>query len=280
VKKSFEHGYLLDAIFALSSTHIAIESSDSDHAKVYSASALTYQNSSVSAMSVELAHISPDNCSSLALCSVLNLICTFVMPYTTCLDRQAKEPSSEILLRVANSLDGIGALMQHHHSMETKDNRLSIFANSAHPHPYAGMNNHLDLLNTLRKQIVFKVSPRSPLFQVYLDTVDDMERILRLSNGRSSFASIACMRGPFLQALKCGEGPAVAITMCWAVLLYLVDGTWWTMYVAKNMIEDLGISACKDRAEWETTISWCRSQVTSNPASARTGAVRLQDGHC
>jgi hypothetical protein len=50
------------------------------------------------------------------------------------------------------------------------------------------------------------------------------------------------------------------------------------MYVAKNMIEDLGISACKDRAEWETTISWCRSQVTSNPASARIGAARLQDG--
>jgi hypothetical protein len=81
VQEALQQEFLMDALLALTSLHMATELPVmNEEREVYLSDALQYQSSAVPAFRAALENISPTNCDTLFACSVIMMACTVVFP--------------------------------------------------------------------------------------------------------------------------------------------------------------------------------------------------------
>jgi hypothetical protein len=119
-REAFQHPYLMEAILALTSLHIAVEdaaSSPNPYSPSYSArqhvnAALTYQNRAVNGLQVAFSQLSTQNCAAVLLASFMLLACATVGPLLPASWNDQTTPTAEAMLSVINFIRGIKGMVE------------------------------------------------------------------------------------------------------------------------------------------------------------------------
>lgn len=119
-KEAFQHTFLMEAILALTSLHIAVEAttttpSSNPHAhsaRQHVSAALRYQNRAVSGLQLAFANVTSSNCSAILLTSLLLLACATVSPLVPASGNEEIKPTAEAFLTLIHFIKGIKQMVQ------------------------------------------------------------------------------------------------------------------------------------------------------------------------
>lgn len=253
VREALRHVYLMEAVLALTSLHIASGTEDIKAADKHVISALHYQHRAVVGLRSTLDTLSPANCDAVFISSMIIMVCTIVSPLLQRKRNQQTQSTAEAMLKLTDFLNGIQSILDVSRKWISEgplscilDTGLRLTTTSL-CFPREGMRH----LNNAQNS--------DPIRLVFDHAIDALEQAAR--RGRSVVPWITAVKPEFLEALRDGNSLALAIFMQWGVLLDQFDGMWWAKFSGRRLVDEISVTLGSRGDEWMHITGWCRTQV-------------------
>jgi hypothetical protein len=110
VQEALRYGYLLAAVLAVTSLHMATEASCQATIDQNVDEALHYQTQAVAGLRSTLGNLSPENCDAVFITSLIVMVCTIVSPLLQS-KSQHTQSTAEAMIGMSDLLKGIGFVL-------------------------------------------------------------------------------------------------------------------------------------------------------------------------
>lgn len=112
VREAIRHEYLMEALLALTSLHMATESRAISTSVIEVSEALHYQNKAVAGLRSTLDELSPDNCDALFMTSLIIMVCTLVSSLLQGQGNHIAQTTAEAMLKLGDFLKGLRLILE------------------------------------------------------------------------------------------------------------------------------------------------------------------------
>ncbi|KAM0126709.1 hypothetical protein ACHAO1_009941 [Botrytis cinerea] len=259
VQEALKHEYLMDSIFALTSLHIATQTSDAVSATSYVREALAYQNNAVPSLRAALNDVTQYNCDAVVLTSILIMACSLVSPSLSAGDKNATKPALLNIFLMYDCLHGIKSVLNTSFSWLQSGPLRDILRT---PQKFQLRGNEVTILpiKILQSLNTTAIGVTNPLYETYQKAIKELERCYA-EGKRIPVSWPAGLNTDFMCELEKRERMALMILMYWGVLLDRLDEMWWAKRTGKRLVEDLcrSFDGCGD--EWDEAVRWAMTEV-------------------
>ena len=259
VEQALHYHFLMDALLALTSLHMASELAvDSPERAVFLSDALQYQSRALPAFRMELENVSPINCDALFACSVLMMACTVVSPW---LEIQDSEP--DISAKVPTHLKSLFHFVKGIHSIIDQA-RPSLDSGPFEfiIQPYSGVDpTFLSAEEGVLPPVLRKLccGMNAPSQEIYEHAVDTLEHCA-IAKGMV-IPWIVMAGGEFVEKVESEEPLALLIYICWGALLGRLEEVWWARMAGKMIVRNLVGHIVSRNEEWDGVVKWAKDLV-------------------
>ena len=265
VEQAFHHPFLMDSLLALTSLHIASETSTSNDNNAknnrgplnsaivseYIDDALHYQNSAVPAFCATLENMSPSNCDALFACSVIMMACAVVAPFTG----SRRRNTIENLTSPFHFIKGAHSVIDQSRPWLAKGPfQFAILTHS--DDEWQSFKQDSEVFHRLRK-LCFHVDP------VIRSTLDRAITLLGncFAKGETmSIPWIVVVGEDFVDLVQQEEPMALLVYMHWGVSLSRLKDVWWATLSGRRIVGDLAKELARIN-EWTEAIQWATEEV-------------------
>ncbi|PSN66736.1 hypothetical protein BS50DRAFT_372584 [Corynespora cassiicola Philippines] len=259
-REAFRHGYLMDALLAVTALHIATETADASIATRHVGAALRYQNHSVAELHKTLENISPDNVNAVVLTSIFLMIGSVLSPLLPAASDEAEiKSTADIMIPLVHFTRGIGAIVIKNRHWLLQGPLMDWFRGSEHviitpnkSFPHLGYQ-------ILNRAVSASINESQPTYYLNHKAMERLEDAYH--QGKSMLRWLSTSEPEFLQELQRGATVALAIFMFWGVLLDQADDMWWARYAGKRLVEDMATTLDESEERWKSLTHWCRERV-------------------
>ncbi|CZR58894.1 related to regulatory protein involved in control of sterol uptake [Phialocephala subalpina] len=262
VKEALKHEYLADSLLALTSLHIASETSDPVVAASYVNTALQYQNNAVPTFRAALQNVTQSNCDAIFTSSILTMACSIVSPLLPAGDNdKAKSPTESILL-LYDFVNGISSVVDISRQWLESGPYRVIFRSSSQREvePLRESEALPAIIQLMNLNNTVTGIANSPLHQTYECAIGQLKKCFG-EDKHSAVTWLAMAGEDFTNQLQKREPMALLIFMYWGVLLDKLDEMWWAKYSGRKIVEELSENLRGYGNEWEEATRWAKIQV-------------------
>lgn len=270
VQQALHHPFLMDALLALSSLHIAndlasantnnIEISTNDgpnpaSTEDYIIDALHYQNQAAPAFRAALEHISPSNCNALFACSAIMMACAVISSFSQPGENTGMGTLTALLpfikgvhVVIDRSRDWLasgpfGLVMQCH----LDDDWLSF------------QPEDVELLPSRIREI-HRLCSRSQTSDVCTRAVVMLAKCYVKADAMA-LPWLVVVGDEFARLVQEGRPMALLICMCWGVLLNRLEGIWWAKASGRKIVAQL-VPRLVGAEEWGDIVNWAKEETS------------------
>jgi hypothetical protein len=260
VKEALKHEYLTDSIFALTSLHIASETSDPVSAASYVNVALQYQNNAVPNFRTALHNVTQSNCDAIFASSILIMACSVVSPLFPAGDSDIAKSSTDSILHLYDFINGISSIVDISRQwLESGPCRVVFRTRRGFEAPTEDKTTlpteHLRHLNN-----TVTGTSNSLRHQTYERAIEWLERCF--AEDKTMAVTWLAMAGKdFTKELQKREPMALMVFMYWGVLLDKLDEMWWAKCSGKRLVEELCGILNGHGNEWDKAKKWAKMEV-------------------
>ncbi|KAH8593054.1 hypothetical protein B0O99DRAFT_627945 [Bisporella sp. PMI_857] len=259
VKEALKHEYLADFIFALTSLHIASETSDPVSAAVYVGAALQYQNNAVPSFHAALHNVTQSNCDAIFVSSILTMACSIVSPFLSTGNNDATKSLTESIMLLYDFLNGINSVVNISRHWLNSGPCKAIF--SSRPKFEPQRKDEMTLpIRRLRKLNNAVTGAANPLHETYEHAITQLERCFEKDKA-TAVPWLAMAGKDFANELQKRAPIALMIFVHWGVLLDKLDEMWWAKFSGKKLVEELCWSFNGYGNEWDEATKWAKMEV-------------------
>ncbi|KAH8586252.1 hypothetical protein B0O99DRAFT_644845 [Bisporella sp. PMI_857] len=259
VKEALKHEYLADFIFALTSLHIASETSDPVSAASYVSVALQYQNNAVSTFHAALHNVTQSNCDAIFVSSILTMVCSIVSPLLPTGDNDAAKSLTESILLLYDFLGGINSVVNISRHWLKSGPCKAIFSSHRTFKPL-GEDEIMLPIRRLRRLNNAATGAINSLHETYEHAIAQLE-ICFAESPTTAVPWLAMAGKDFANELQKREPMALMIFIHWGVLLDKLDEMWWAKFSGKKLVEELCWSFDGYGNEWDEATKWAKMKV-------------------
>lgn len=260
VEQALHYPFLVDALLALTSFHIAAELPIHSSEKAeYLGDALQYQSRTLPAFRIELENVSPINCDALFACSVIMMACTVASPSLE------SNTDAKLVTRVGvpTDLRSLFHLVKGIHSI-IEQARPSLNEGPFHfiIQPWSGADpTFLSAEDGTYPPVLRKLccGIDGPSQKIYEHAIDTLEHCA-LAEGMV-IPWIAMAGGDFVEQVQSKEPLALLIYICWGALLGRLEGMWWARVAGKKIVQSLAEHLVHKSEEWDEVVRWAKEIV-------------------
>ncbi|KAH7401288.1 hypothetical protein BKA66DRAFT_99901 [Pyrenochaeta sp. MPI-SDFR-AT-0127] len=254
IQQGLQHNYLMEALLALTSLHMASESKDSALIDENVSEALQYQTRAVAGLRSTLGILSRENCDAVFIASLLITVCTIVSPLLQGKRSHPTQTTAEAMSKLHDFLNGIKSVLSVSRAW-LEEGPVSLFLISRTLIDISSLKFPLEEIRQLSNTKKCDASERL-VFEHAIDTLKDA-----LHGGRRAFPWITTLKVEFLQALREEDDVALAIFMQWGVLLDQFHDLWWARFSGRLLVDEISRTLEIKGDEWIEITRWCRAQV-------------------
>lgn len=254
-KEALRNEYLMDAVFALTSLHMATEAQDCANKDEIVSEALNYMNQAMAGLRSTLGALSPENCNAIFLTSISIMVCTIVSPLLQSSSSQTEHPTAEAMLKLVDFMKGCMSILDVSRPW-LQGGPIGVMFESRQTRQMTGQV-HFPFDETRQLN---RVKERDPTLRFACDhAIDILERAV--GRGRFAFVWLLNVQPDYLRGLREGDGVALAIYMQWGVLLDQFDDLWWARFCGKLLVDEISTALDKQGVEWIGLTGWSRELV-------------------
>lgn len=261
--------FLMKALLAVTSLHIASETRDVITSRAITRAALQYHSEAISGLRQRLHDITPSSCVALFACSAMIMVCAIVSPLLpTGLSDEIKS-TSEAMLSVVDLMRGISSIIDVSRQWLLQGPLGEILRSSVPRKPSAIEKSFpaqelRELNNACLSNHCWMHDGRNK-HRIFEDAILKLEDAFE--SGISMLPWLLKIDAEFMEELRKHDSMAVAIFMHWSVLLDRLDEMWWAKYSGKRLVRDLSETLDGRGEEWGVVTTWCRVQVGLNTST-------------
>lgn len=243
-KEALRYDFLMNALLALTSFHIATETGNAITARSCTAAALQFHDQALSGLREVLPDITASTCNAIFASSAMLAICAVVSPFLhTDLDEMKTIPDT--ILPLMGIMRGTGSIIDASHQWLLQG-PLSDAIRSAVPRdpsvviesfPIRELRLLGDMLINSNSDTRNQADGELCKHQIFEHAIQKLEETFR--KGNSMLPWLIRIKPGFLDELRNECPMAVAVFMHWIVLLCRLDGTWWSKYSGKKLVRRL-----------------------------------------
>ena len=262
------HPYLLDAIFSITSLHLAYSNVHPEDFQKYGKLGVLYQDRARAKLQSSLTNPDAEDCPMLFLASSLIALSAFVVP------KVYARTSSLVatLIYLSRLFRGSGALETLSKQLvgeETWDlhfpsRKVEPIQSASPVHPEvrrvldkvrAVINSNGD--SSSPNDIQMETEDRISLQNAYRDGLDSLERAFQTVNCRmSNVLSWPVKAGlNFITLLDSGDPICLLVTLCYGILLHTLNDIWWAEGWGQQLIEEITPPLLRSNPAWTEMIS-------------------------
>ncbi|KNG51191.1 replication factor c subunit 4 [Stemphylium lycopersici] len=228
-KEALRNDFLMNALFALTTLHLATETRNAVTARSYTAAALQYQQQATSGLREVLQNITPSTCNPIFTASALLAICAVVAPFLNT-DIEEGNSVSEVIMPVMEIMKGTGSIISASDrwllqgplsgTIRSSVSRSPSVATEAFPVQELRRLN--DMFTKDESDAAFGTERAHSKHHIFEDAIQKLEDASR--KGISMLPWLLKVDARFLDELKKETSLAMALLMHWSVLLNRLDG--------------------------------------------------------
>ncbi|KAF2678368.1 hypothetical protein K458DRAFT_316923 [Lentithecium fluviatile CBS 122367] len=253
VQQALRFGFLMEALLAVTSVHLACEAKDANLAHAHVSAALQYQTKAMAGLRSTLSTLSPLNCDAVFVSSMLVMVCSIVSPLISTARIDSIKSTAEAILTLVDLVKGIRSI--HHVGRAWLiEGPLRWFCGGVFDLPPISFSSPLGVLRDLNSAMSC-----DPVQHIFNHAIDELEQAHQ--SKKSVVPWLLAMKPAFLEELKKDNSVAVAIFMHWGVMLDQLDDMWWAKYAGRRLVEEMSTTLDSRGEEWRQLTAWCRTQV-------------------
>ena len=260
---ALKHDFLLDAVFALTSLHLA--SLRPKESQVLVDDALRYQTSAISSSRRSLENLSASECRAQFQCSALLGICALALHNTDGASTVRRGPT-DALISLAQLWRGTGSIMAVSHKLLGSGAYEQIFP----PLPLAEVvetaEPDLEVEACIaRLEDLAKTHETSSA--IFLEAVAGLRDAFQSSSVNDGTYVYQVLKWAptvpleFIDQLSQREPLACIATMVYAVSFQLVEDQWWMRGFSRCLVEELAVIVANAKPEWMDVIEWAKKKT-------------------
>ncbi|KAH8593052.1 hypothetical protein B0O99DRAFT_627941 [Bisporella sp. PMI_857] len=257
VSESLKHEYLADSIFALTSLHIATETSDPALAASYVSIALQYQNGAIALFNSALHDVTQSNCDAIFISSIIIMACSVVSPFLLAGDNELARSSLDSVLALHEFMHGIRSIVDiSRHWIESGPCRTMFRIPYGHGRRAEIMENETVLPITQLRHLNDMVNCNDRTrHNIYGCAIKQLE----CCSAEDKYWAVTWLVSTgrdFIDGLRKREPMALAILIYWGVLLDKLDQIWWAKYSGRRLVEGISTILLSYGPQWDEATAW------------------------
>ncbi|RYN19663.1 hypothetical protein AA0114_g12994 [Alternaria tenuissima] len=253
IQEALRHDYLMEAVLALTSLHIASGAENLTTIREYMNAAVHYQHQALVGLQSALGSLSRDNCDAVFIASTLVMVSTIVASLLQKEPNQNAKSTAEAMLKLTSFLHGIQSILDVGRewisngplrcmlNVETQLSSTSLRLPLEDLRHANGTQNHEETR------------------AVFAHAIAMLEKATETS--RSVVPWIIGVQPGFFQALRDGNDLALAIFMLWGVLLDQLGGMWWAKFSGRRLVDEISRTLNARCSRWMHIAEWSRLQA-------------------
>ena len=268
VHQAFSHDFLMEALLAFTSLHLASETNGKEQA-LHLEEALYYQSKAVPSFRSELENINVSNCNALFACSVIMMACaavsaSFGLDDTSATGDGQKVPSN--LISVFHFVRGIHSVIDKARNwLEDGPFRQVVLYDPSHStEPTHLPVDENEVLNELRS-----LCPDENIYPIlhhtYETAIDLLEECFK-TNGGMVIPWLVLVGEEFVNQVYEEDPSALIIYTCWGAILSRLTEMWWARRAGKSIVQSLVKHLPLEGKEWRAVVTWAQNAV-EDPSS-------------
>lgn len=253
IQEALRHDYLMEAVLALTSLHIASEAENPTIVDEYVSIAVHYQHQALIGLRSALGNLSPGNCDAVFITSTLVMVSTIVSSLLQKESDQKAKSTAEAMLKLTSFLNGIQSVLDVGREWISGgplrcmlNAEVHLFSTSLRL-PLEDLRHDNGAQNYGETRIVFA------------HAIDMLEKATKSS--KSAVPWITAVQPEFLQLLQDGNDLALVIFMLWGVLLDQSGSMWWAKYSGRRLVDEVSCTLNAKCNRWTRITEWSRLQV-------------------
>lgn len=274
---SFDHVFLLNALFSITSLHLA--ALEPQNALKYGDMAVAYQGHALQRFREVLAAPTAQQCPALFWASVLIGITAFALPRIHPSSTSTTSDPVAVLINLSRLLSGCGLIIELSKSLMGPDAWEAVMPHDP-PKPHSQLDapalQVFDQLKTLAAH-GDKTNPGSPAPPVpglplscadseegmYAQAVTRLKQSYEICQNQTSqtLAWPVVVGTGFTTRLENRDPLAVLITMCYGVLLLVLDDRWWAVGSGKQLVQSVSHWVRAQKPEWSHIAAWAEERA-------------------
>jgi hypothetical protein len=271
-KEALRYDFLMNALLALTSFHVATEVGNAITARSHTAAALQYHNQALSGLREVLPDITASTCNPIFVSSAMLAICAVISPFLHT-DMGEMKSVPDAVQPLMNIMRGTGSIIDASHqwllqgplsrvvrSAMTRDTSIVVES-----FPVQELRRLNDMIIDSSSDTLNESGGGSSKHQVYESAIQKLEETSR--KGVSMLPWLMRIDPGFMDELRKEHPMAVAVFMYWGVLLHRLDNMWWSKYSGKRLVRRLSATLDGCGGTWDQISEWCRVQVELSPLS-------------
>ncbi|KAH7119940.1 hypothetical protein B0J11DRAFT_72588 [Dendryphion nanum] len=254
VKEALRHGYLMEALLALTCLHIAFESEDNTKMSKYCNASLHYQNKAAVGLRGNLATLSVNTCDAVFASSICIMLCSLVSPLLPTSRNRTVSSLAEAMLGLADLIRGLATVVVagRHWITQGPLNDVLLLGKQDVKYPQSPFPiEQLRKLNDTRRE--------DDAHQIFQTTIASLAGLNQ--EGLHTMPWLIRTSPHFLDTLRQGDAIAKGILMVWAVRLWQEFDLWWAQYSGRVLVEDISTELEPLGSDWLPLVQWCREKV-------------------
>jgi hypothetical protein len=253
IREALRHNYLMEAVLALTSLHIASDAETPTVVDEYVSVAVRYQHQALVGLRSALSSLSPGNCDAIFITSILVMVSTIVSSLLQKEYDQKTTSTAEAMLKLTSFLHGIQSVLNVSREWVSSGplrcmlNAEAQLSSASLCLPLEDLRHANGTQNTGETRTVFA------------HAIDMLEKATK--SEKSTIPWIATVQPQFLQVLRDEDDLALVIFMLWGVLLDQMGSMWWAKFSGRRLVDEISCTLNIKCSRWTRITEWSRLQV-------------------
>lgn len=253
IEQALQHEFLMEAILALTSLHVASMALDREVIDKHANVACHYQHKAVAGLRDAINDISPTNCDAIFTTSNMIMVCTIVSSLLQSDCDLETQSTAETMLKLTDFLHGIKSVLDVSREWIVSGPLVCMFNTELH-----ATSSSLRLpLEDLRHANSTRKHEKT--YMVYDHAIQMLEKATQ--GVRSAVPWIVTVQPDFIKALHDKDDLALVIFMLWGVSLDQIGGMWWAKFSGRRLVDEVSYTLSLEGSRWRSLIEWSRQQV-------------------
>lgn len=253
VQEALRHDYLMEAVLALTSLHIASDAENSTIVDEYVSVAVHYQHRALVGLRSALGSLSPGNCDAIFITSTLVMVSTIVSSLLQKEGDQKAQSTAEAMLKLTSFLHGIQSVLDVSREW-ISSGPLRCMLNAEVQLSSTSLCLPLEDLRHANG-----TQNNGEARTLFAHAIDMLEKATK--TGKSAVPWITAVQPEFLQVLRDENDLALVIFMLWGVLLYQLGSMWWAKFSGRRLVDEISCTLNVKCNRWTRITEWSRVQV-------------------
>ncbi|KAF2762323.1 hypothetical protein EJ05DRAFT_497178 [Pseudovirgaria hyperparasitica] len=270
-REAMKHEYLLNAILAVAALHVLSLPPEKQYVPVTLAHAIEYHTASCATLRSELATVNDKNCHAVFACSILMILSVLALPPPA--DERTGHTSSlsaifaytDILTGTRDVLYSLQAQLIEGPFRRMMDYWQTRFEFHARPDTKAA----IQILRGLNHETHVENNPIQCATNAM--AIDILETCFAELDNRPDFgvsiAWLGSLDGSVIANLQRHEPVALAMLICWGVMLEQPSPMWFVHRPGKALIQEILSLKLHEEKKWTLLVAWAKDRAGMETSS-------------